>query len=107
MLGTGQERAREGCARAARGANPLWLREMYGFGLQAARMYPEITSNHLRAIHDEHGKYTTRTQSAIGQLMKDLKRDGVIVRTGRWVRSDRPGHHTRPLPVWKSLVYGK
>ena len=104
-LDTGEDRAREGSQRATKGANPLCMAEMYAFGVRAARTFAKINSNHLRDLHDEYGKYTTPNWSALGGVMKDLKKNGVIAPTDETVRSTRPGHHNRIIPVWRSLIY--
>lgn len=45
--------------------------------------------------------------SALGGVMHQVARLGYIIRTDYFKRSQRPATHGKPLPVWRSRVFGR
>lgn len=46
----------------------------------------------------------TGESRALGAVMRNAAKDGLCVSTGRFVKSNRPECHSRPICVWRSLV---
>lgn len=63
-----------------------------------------------RAVLDLHGEFTTDDvwplvppvvePRAMGAVLQQLRRDGVITPTGRYIPSGRSENHGRPVLVW-------
>lgn len=45
--------------------------------------------------------------SSLGALIVKAKKTGIIKRAGTFEESKRPKAHSKPLPVWKSLIHIK
>lgn len=43
----------------------------------------------------------THEPRAMGAIIREASRSGLIVKTGDYVESKRPESHCRPLPVWR------
>lgn len=87
---------------------PAWVATALYVGFHVAIKQPELTADDLwrelivylgerRALVDE--------PRALGNVMTGMAHDGVIVKTERWVKSERVACHGRPIAVWRSLVY--
>ena len=48
---------------------------------------------------------TTSDNRAMGSVMRESQRDGVITLTSNFLSSARSCNHRRPQRVWKSLIY--
>ena len=104
MLDAGETLAREGIARSSKGANPKWKVEVYELGIRIARIMDEFTSNAIRDLHDDVGKHQTSNWSAMGDIMRQLARNGVITPTDKTIPSTRASQRKRPLRIWKSAL---
>jgi hypothetical protein len=59
----------------------------------------EFTTDAVWERLDHYG-VTTHEPRAMGAVIKRAVRDGLIVPTGRYVKSARKVNHARPIPVW-------
>lgn len=53
------------------------------------------------------GRDATHEPRAMGAMMQEAKRAGVIAPTKEWRESARPECHARPCRVWRSLLRGE
>lgn len=104
MADDGEHGKEEGMARAIRGANPEWAAEMDRFARTIAKRQAELTTEDVWLMHHKFGKYATPEPRALGPIMRELARDGIIRLTNKTIRSTLASQHRRPLQVWKSLI---
>jgi hypothetical protein len=65
--------------------------------------FETFTSDDVWRILDR-SEHTTHERKAMGPMLLNAARDGLIERTGRTVDSRRTACHGRPVRVWRSLV---
>jgi hypothetical protein len=65
-----------------------------------ALLGPEFTTDAVWERLDHYG-VTTHEPRAMGAVVKRAVRDGLIVSTGRYVKSGRKVNHARPIPVYR------
>lgn len=101
-----RQRIEEGMRQADENADPKWKHFFDGCVLAAARKKKEITSDDVLAeIESLPNPPSTHNLSAIGAAMRRAATMGVIKRTDRVVRSERPGKHGNRHNVWLSNCY--
>lgn len=91
----------EAVRRVAANADPAWMTEARSTirAMAFQRRYfttDDLWSAGLRQPHEPR---------ALGAVMREAARAGICEPTDRYQRSNRPACHTRPLRVWRSLLY--
>jgi hypothetical protein len=83
---------------------PIWQDAARNAIWTVARSQPELT---VDDVWTELEKVDVRTpdNSALGPLMREAAREGLIHRTNLWRPSTRPSTHKRPIVLWSSLIY--
>ena len=98
----------EGMAMADAGANELWKAAFRTLILDVAHRMDFFTVDDLLDEADAHPlPANTGNLSAIGPLVREAVRNGVIVFTGRVQRSRRAVKHGITHRIWQSQVRGK
>ena len=95
----------EGMARVERATNPAWRRAADAAVIEAARWLPRFTTDDVLMMMPDN--VTTRDMRALGPVMTAAMRDGVIEKALILPVNcaTRANNHSRPLQVWKSLLY--
>lgn len=67
----------------------------------------QFTADHVWAHLGEKldASLSAAQKSVVGQIFRNLSKQGIISQTGNFIRSERPSTHRRILPVWESHVY--
>lgn len=90
----------EAIGRARDHANQVWLRDARrAVEVLAAKMLP-FTTDDVWALLEKVSVAATHEPRALGAVMRQAQRDGLIRRTGGWISTTRPQAHTRPCAVW-------
>lgn len=90
--------------RARENADPDWLTEAHTAVLAVSlRMRRFTTDDVWDAMAGTTA--TTHEPRALGSVMRKASRDGFCAPTGQYLKSRRRACHTRPLRVWKSLLF--
>lgn len=88
-------------ARAWKHADPLWLETATQVVESLASQMKEFTTDdvwsELRVLD-----VSTHEPRALGAVMKQAKKDGIIIATDRFVASSRVSNHGGNIRVWKS-----
>lgn len=101
-----QLRIIDGMEQVDSNANDKWKHFFDGCVLAAARRKAEITSDDvLREIEALPDPPETHNLAAIGPAMCRAWKMGVLKRTDRVKRSERPEKHGNRQNVWESAVY--
>lgn len=106
QLALGEEAKQEGIDRADRAADPLWKKRALQIVQGLAARREEFTTDAVWS-HLEHMGLGVREPKALGAIIQQAARSGMIESTGRYVKSVRPECHARPIPVWKSKICQK
>lgn len=77
--------------------NWKWFAELVVRRLASAQ--PTFTTDDVW-MELESFDVSTHEPRALGAIMRNLAREGLIRTTDRYVKSDRPECHQRPIPVW-------
>lgn len=82
-------------------ADPAWLAKAYGLlrDLCASQLY--LTSDDLWLALDGAGVPVPHEPRALGAVMRQAARDGLIESTGTYVPSEREACHARPVQKWR------
>lgn len=99
----GRQGRDDGMARAEFGAGPHWVKAAETIVLRLAGQRENFTTDDVW----EAGLPRPREARALGAVMQRMARLDVIEATGRVVPSRWRACHTRPVMVWRSLVYRK
>jgi len=96
----------EAIDRVERNADPDWAEAAY----LACRLVAEdqqffTTDNVWQKISILFPQFKTHEPRAMGAVMRKAAKDGAIVPTDEYVRSDRPECHRRPMMRWESLIF--
>jgi hypothetical protein len=94
----GDRRRDESIADAERGAPPEWLTAARD--IATAFIEPWTTDDLWHTLH-ERGIPGPREPRALGPVVINLYRAGLIEPTGRMVRSQRPVAHRNPKREWR------
>ena len=101
-----QARIADGMAAADEHADERWKHFFDGCVLAAARKKPEITSDdaldEMETLPKPPG---THNLAAIGPAMRRAENMGILINTGRNVRSKKLGKNGNLHIVWRSTVY--
>lgn len=92
----------EAIASVAVNAGVEWMATADQAIRRAAQQHAEITADEVRALLDDE----PHDWRALGSAIQNAARDGVIERVPSEFRiSARPETHSRPLAVWRSLIF--
>jgi hypothetical protein len=107
--------AQEGMAQALDHADKFWLKVLDGCILAVARKLPELSVDNVldeleevNKARESAGKPIVETHHlcAIGPAMRRAQKDGIIVGTGRVVRSKKAHKNGNIHSLWASNFYG-
>lgn len=87
--------------RAASGASPEWVTSVSG--IIRAFDGEFFTTDDVWRVCQEQGVEEPREPRALGAVMRDLAREGVIVATRDYRPSVRVACHSRPVRVWRRV----
>lgn len=79
-----------------------WLAEATRILHDLIRAGRPFTTDDIWAELDEREVPAPREPRAMGAVTRPASRDHRIVKTGEWINSNRPGCHSRPVPVWRA-----
>ena len=95
--GVWEARKEGGMARAEVGAGFEWSAEARSTVLDVARGRPEFTADDVWAT----GLPKPREPRALGAVMNALARAGLIVATGRYIKTAQASRNRAPIAVWR------
>lgn len=81
-------------------ADPEWKRAASAAVFAIATAQPTFTADDIWRRVDK-----PREPSALGPVLRQCAALGIIQKTDRVQKSERPEAHQKPLPVWRSLVH--
>jgi len=81
-----------------------WRRQGWLAAVELAKRQAEICSFDIWALLGAWGVEPPPEPRAMGSLLTELRRDGVLAPTGRYLPSPRPEQHRQPCQVWRSLI---
>jgi hypothetical protein len=105
-----QEQIREGMAQAEQNACQEWKTVITGCILAVARKLPELTVDDVLSEIEsipESQRPSTHNLSALGPMMRNAAKDGLISRTGKFLRSEREIKRGNLHAVWASNYFRK
>lgn len=89
--------------RAERNADPRWLTQAHLAIEALCRLRREFTTDDVWDYLAAHQLDTPDEPRAIGAVMRSAARAGLIAPTDRYVNSERPDCHARPIKVWRAI----
>jgi hypothetical protein len=93
-------------ARAWHAADEEWKATAFRCIRWLAKTNPELTADDLwDAMERWYRDVVTSEPRALGHVFRQSAREGLIVKTGKYVESRRPSRHKSPIPVWRSTIY--
>lgn len=93
----------EAIARVEKHANQRWMLAAYNAVKWCAVHHRQFTTNEVWA-RLQRSPETTHEARALGPVMANAARNGLIRNSGQYRRSQIPRQHGRPVPVWRSLI---
>lgn len=100
-----QEAKAEAIERVGANAPSEWVRKARAVTLGVARANPEgFTSDAVWCVLDACGYGNPPEPRALGAVFHAMARDGFIIKTGRYLPSERESNHARPVAEWKLAV---
>jgi hypothetical protein len=100
---TPQEARDAALERVEAAAHEEWLIAAADAVTYLAAMYEEFDADAIWALLRQ-SEHTTHEPRAMGAVLRNAARDGMIAPTDRWVQSRRTACHGRPIRVWRSLL---
>lgn len=91
-------------ARAERHADDRWKSLTFSIIKHLAESLPEFTTDHVWTWLQEYPEIHTHERRALGSMMRAAGKSGWIEPTDRYVNSQRPECHARPVKVWRSRL---
>lgn len=91
--------------QAEENADTEWQKLAWQTLKTVAESRPEFTTDQLWAILDTYPNIKTHEPRAMGGIMRRAIKHGWVQKTGRYVETNRPIAHKKPIAVWKSLAY--
>ena len=85
-------------------ANPDWKKKAMQIVRELCEARREFTTDDVWGELTKYG-YVTHEPRALGSLMLKSVRNGICENTGRYVHSQRKACHSRPIPVYSSLIF--
>lgn len=90
----------EAIGRARDHADTPWLRDAYKAVKTLAGWGQPFTTDDVWALLEKVSIAATHEPRALGAVMRQAQREGLIRSTGTWQKTTRPQAHTRPCAVW-------
>lgn len=84
-------------------ANDDWMRCAKQATWHIIRQGHEFTTDDIWQLLDDLG-VRTHENRALGAVIRSARDAGVIVATGRYVKTRRPEAHSRPVMVWEPML---
>ena len=100
-----QDAADEAIARVGVNADPKWLNAAHGIITELAFDKQRFTSDDVWAMLDKTGVPNPHEPRALGAVLKQVAKEGLIHATDDWVPSRRAVAHARPVRVWVRCQY--
>lgn len=97
--------ATEGMERSYASAKEEWKAAALEAVFTAAQQFETFTADEVWTSFPEG--YLKTNGSALGHVMRQAKAEGWIKTTGEFRYGTRPVMHCKPLPIWRSLIYGE
>ena len=95
----------EAIARAGKHANTGWKAAATQAVLHLASGQAWFTADDVwRILGDSEAQ--THERRALGAVMRECQKQGIIRATGRYMKSQRIECHSRPVMVWESVKSG-
>ena len=94
-----------GMERVAVSAGDEWIARAYMLIRTLAKYKEEFTADTVHIAAANVGMPTPPDPRAWGPVMMKARRVGIIVKTGKYVPSERPACHRRPIPVYRSTIH--
>ena len=86
-----------------RNADPLWKRNAWSVIVMFARTGQPFTTDDVWEFMHQNGMETPREPRAMGAVIANACREKIIESTDRYVQSQRPECHRRPIRVWRGV----
>lgn len=90
----------EAIGRAGENADERWTRDARSAIRTVAFKGVEFTTDAVWELLDKVSSARTHEPRAMGALMREAQRAGLIRTTGAYIKSSRPDCHLRPCAVW-------
>ena len=90
-------------ARVDRNADPRWKIHARNAIEALCRLRREFTSDDVWDYVAAHQLETPDEPRALGAVLRSAGQAGLIAATDRYVNSERPECHARPIRVWRAL----
>lgn len=88
-------------------ADSVWKDAAWQAVTHVASTTPEFTTDRVWFELERQGIDPPREPRALGAIMRNAAKTGMIARTDRVHTSVRPANHRRPIAVWESLIFGE
>lgn len=95
----------EALERVEKNADPVWKQNCVAAIKHLAEHMTEFNSDHVWQHLHEQGAEMPHEGRALGALFKNACKSGIITATDKWVQSERPACHRRPVRVWRSQIF--
>lgn len=96
----------EAIDRVEDNAREEWISAARDVVMDLATKQRGFTTDEVWEGLDRRGIEPPHEPRALGAVMRWASRDAKIIgRTGRYILSQRPRCHLRPIPIWESKVY--
>ena len=95
-----ERRATEGMEASYKNSDSQWREAVEDQLREVLATKETFTSEDIIGPVEERGVFT-KTNSALGAIIRGAQRAGVIEPTGQYTMSVRPSRHRAPLRVWR------
>ena len=99
----GVEARDKAISRVERNADPRWLTHAHTAIEALCRLRREFTTDDVWEYLAAHQLDRPDEPRALGAIMRSAAHAGLIVATDRYVNSERPECHARPVKVWRAI----
>jgi hypothetical protein len=82
-------------------ADPAWLAQAYSAIQHLCAQRFSFTSDDVWALLDARNVPAPREPRALGAVMRQAARDGLLEASGEYVQSERSECHNRPVAIWE------
>jgi hypothetical protein len=96
-----QEAEEEAIARVGANAPEDWVMRARQATQHVAGSRFDFTTDHVWDVLGDDKPHEPR---ALGAVLKNLAREGIIRQTGEYRKSDRVENHRRPVAVWRTVL---
>ncbi len=93
----------EGIARSYNASPPEWRAAAREAAITAALMHERFTTD---AIWELGLAKPPNSATALGNVLRQLAREGVLVKTGRFVPTNQAASHKSPICEWRRAAQG-